>query len=225
MDSIVNVVEDDVKYAQRVTSFSSPQNANVKVFTIPRHSFTAFRLSYVSPTELSACSQVTLLGGIPKQWYADQNNQVWKLLTKISLRKVRKQSDMLRRYGYGTIYKKRVGKIPTALYLRKHFTWSYEDNTSIHNGHRLKEAEMEMKRTRSSPVQKSEYKLSLPRRCRSSSDQNFMRQELLKEKNQSFLETIVCLSSIRRKPWISTQFYMKKIKKIQIKGINHSFRI
>lgn len=197
MDSIVNVVEDDVKYAQRVTSFSSPQNANVKVFTIPRHSFTAFRLSYVSPTELSACSQVTLLGGIPKQWYADQNNQVWKLLTKISLRKVRKQSDMLRRYGYGTIYKKRVGKIPTALYLRKHFTWSYEDNTSIHNGHRLKEAEMEMRRTRSSPAQKSEYKLSLPRRCRSSSDQNFMRQELLKEKKSE-------LSSNNSLPLIDT---------------------
>lgn len=79
MDSIVAIVEDDISYAQRVINFSSPQNVNVKVFTIPRHSFTAFRLSYVPPTELSKCSQVTLLGGIPKQWYADQNSQVWKL--------------------------------------------------------------------------------------------------------------------------------------------------
>nr|CAI6408584.1 CBM_HP1_G0008060.mRNA.1.CDS.1 [Saccharomyces cerevisiae] len=65
MDSIVNVVEDDVKYAQSDYGFSSPQNANVRSSPFSRHSFTAFRLSYVSPTELSACSQVTLLG-IPK---------------------------------------------------------------------------------------------------------------------------------------------------------------
>lgn len=182
MDSIVNVIEDDVEYAQRVTGFSSPQNANVKVFTIPRHSFTAFRLSYVSPTELSACSQVTLLGGIPKQWYADQNNQVWRLLTKISLRKVKKQSDMLRRYGYGTIYKKRVEKIPTASYLRKHFTWSYEDNKSIHNSYHLEDSEAQTKRAKSSPTQRSVYKISLPKRSRSSSDLKFVRQELSEER-------------------------------------------
>lgn len=114
MDHFLSVVEDDVKYAQRLTSFSSSENANVKIFTIPRHSFTAFRLSYISPIELSKCSKVTLLGGIPKQWYADQNSQFWKLLTKFSLRKIRKQSKMLRSYGYKTVYKKNREKIPSA---------------------------------------------------------------------------------------------------------------
>ncbi|CAI4058141.1 hypothetical protein SKDZ_04G3260 [Saccharomyces kudriavzevii ZP591] len=183
MDSIVSVVEDDIKYAQRVTSFCSPQNANVKVFTIPRHSFTAFRLSYVSPTELSECSQVTLLGGIPKQWYAEQNSQVWKLLSKITLRKVRKQSDMLKRYGYGTIYKKRVEKIPTASYLRKHFTWSYGGNTTTRNSHYLKDHKFEMERANSSPIRGSEPRMGPSKRCQSSSDQTLQQKESLKERN------------------------------------------
>ncbi|CAI4037987.1 hypothetical protein SMKI_04G3240 [Saccharomyces mikatae IFO 1815] len=183
MDSIVAIVEDDISYAQRVINFSSPQNVNVKVFTIPRHSFTAFRLSYVPPTELSKCSQVTLLGGIPKQWYADQNSQVWKLITKISLRKVRKQSDMLKRYGYGTIYKKRVGKTPSASYLRKHFTWQYEDKTSIYNSRYLKDSEAQIERTKSSPVQSSKRKINLPKRCRSSSIQSFVQRNASEERN------------------------------------------
>ncbi|CAI1823141.1 hypothetical protein SEUBUCD646_0B02320 [Saccharomyces eubayanus] len=180
MDHLLSVVEDDVKYAQRLSSFSSPQNASVNVFTIPRHSFTAFRLSYISPVELSECSKVTLLGGIPKQWYADQNNQLWKLITKFPLRRVRKQSRMLRRYGYKTIYKKNAEKIPSASHLRRHFTWSYEGNTSTCDSYYLSDPTAEKDRASSSPVKASECKMVPPRRSQSSSDKAPMREDLSK---------------------------------------------
>lgn len=183
MDHFLSVVEDDVKYAQRLTSFSSSENANVKIFTIPRHSFTAFRLSYISPIELSKCSKVTLLGGIPKQWYADQNSQFWKLLTKFSLRKIRKQSKMLRSYGYKTVYKKNREKIPSASHLRKHFTWSYESNAAIRDSYYRSDPSAEMDRASSSPVLSSECKIVPPKRCLSSSDSSPMREDPFKVKN------------------------------------------
>lgn len=60
----------------------SNKHDNIKAIKIPKTSFTAFRLLHASPTEISACSKSILLGGIPKSWYLQQKNTVYRKVRK-----------------------------------------------------------------------------------------------------------------------------------------------
>lgn len=107
---VVDIVFDEEKYVRIVSPNSLPENDEVKVFTIPRYSFTAFRMSYASPIELSLCSKVSLLGGIPTQWYQEQRSGLWNAISKVGFRSLQKNTKKLTNDGYRSIYRRRPGK-------------------------------------------------------------------------------------------------------------------
>lgn len=108
---VVDLVFDEEKYVRIVSPNSLPENVEVKMITIPRFSFTAFRLSYASPIELSLCSKVSLLGGIPTQWYHEQKSGLWSAISKIGFRSLQKNTKKLTNDGYRSIYRRRPGKL------------------------------------------------------------------------------------------------------------------
>ncbi|CCD27038.1 Spo71p NDAI_0J01460 [Naumovozyma dairenensis CBS 421] len=115
---IIDIITDEEKYIKHIC----PNTKEYKTFKIPRRSFTAFRLSYTSAVELSLCSKVVLLGGVPNRWYVEQKSGFRKAFSKIALRKLRKRTELLATYGYRTIYNKKQSRLlrtlPKASYKR-----------------------------------------------------------------------------------------------------------
>ncbi|AQZ11736.1 SPO71 (YDR104C) [Zygosaccharomyces parabailii] len=101
---IISIVFNDDQYIQHVNSHSLGENAHWKVIEIPRSSFTAFRLSYASPIELSLSSKTVLLGGIPSQWYHAQRNSIRNCLGKMKNSKLREKIGKESDYGIRAIY-------------------------------------------------------------------------------------------------------------------------
>ncbi|CAR26808.1 ZYRO0C01980p [Zygosaccharomyces rouxii] len=103
-EEVINIVIDDEKYTKHVNSHSLPSDAKVRIFEIPKSSFTAFRLSYASPVELSLSSKVVLLGGVPEHWYQAQTDSFKRELLKAKTPKVRGRVDKLTKYGLRAVY-------------------------------------------------------------------------------------------------------------------------
>ncbi|GAV52798.1 hypothetical protein ZYGR_0AI00800 [Zygosaccharomyces rouxii] len=103
-EEVINIVVDDEKYTRHVNSHSLPSDTKVEVFEIPKSSFTAMRLSYASPVELSLSSKVVLLGGVPEHWYQAQTDTIKRELLKATNPRVRGRVNKLTKYGLRAVY-------------------------------------------------------------------------------------------------------------------------
>lgn len=101
---VIDIVFNDEKYVRHVNPDSFGQNGNWTMIEIPRSSFTAFRLSYASPIELSVSSKVVLLGGIPSQWYQRQSRTVKTGLSKLKNSTASEKIGNERSKSFRTIY-------------------------------------------------------------------------------------------------------------------------
>lgn len=98
---IINILANDKEYVRHVHSL--PADANIGIFEIPRSSFTALRLTYASPVELSLSSKVVLLGGIPEHWYEAQGDFRRRVL-KMKDPMIEGNVKKLNKYGLKTFY-------------------------------------------------------------------------------------------------------------------------
>ncbi|QLQ82444.1 hypothetical protein HG537_0H02060 [Torulaspora globosa] len=97
---VAEIVQDDEEYVRRTSLSTICQSDDLKIIGIPGSSFTAYRLSYVSPLELSLSSKVVLLGGIPQYWMREHLQGFWRTASKISRRGLRGNANRLSDYGY-----------------------------------------------------------------------------------------------------------------------------
>lgn len=97
---IAEIVCDDEEYVRRISPTTICKDDDLSIISIPRSSFTAYRLSHVSPVELSLSSKVVLLGGVPSHWKREQIRGFLHGSSKIGLRGLRRNGENLSRYGY-----------------------------------------------------------------------------------------------------------------------------
>ncbi|SCV00360.1 LAME_0G09186g1_1 [Lachancea meyersii CBS 8951] len=86
-----NIALDEEAYARYVcenTIQSMPQTGKIPVLSIPRYSFTAFRLTYASPVEISLSGRSILLGGVPNLWYIQHKNSFLSSLYRFAHKNV-----------------------------------------------------------------------------------------------------------------------------------------
>ncbi|CCK71723.1 Spo71p KNAG_0H03080 [Huiozyma naganishii CBS 8797] len=118
--TLLETVADDQRYIESINPNCpavkrclEKEDQNVDIFSIPRYSFTAFRLSYASPLEISLSSKVILLGGVPKQWSQEQKNPIWKVVAKLTSRQLKKRTKLVSLNAYRSIYKRRAKRVKT----------------------------------------------------------------------------------------------------------------
>lgn len=104
-EPLLSLVTDEQKYIKLVEKFNDSKVDEVPIIDIPRKSFTARRLIYGSATELSLCSKVILLGGIPKQWCEGHRNHKWRGMTT---RRTEREAVKLTSYGYNSAYQRKA---------------------------------------------------------------------------------------------------------------------
>ncbi|QLL32037.1 hypothetical protein HG536_0C02060 [Torulaspora globosa] len=97
---VAEIVHNDEEYVRRISPSTICNNDDLRIIGIPASSFTAYRLSYVSPIELSLSSKVVLLGGIPQYWVRERLKGFWRTAWKISRRGFRGNANRLFNYGY-----------------------------------------------------------------------------------------------------------------------------
>lgn len=97
---VAEIVHDDEEYVRRTSPSAICESDDLKIIGIPGSSFTAYRLSYVSPIELSLSSKVVLLGGIPQYWVREHFKSFWRTASKIGRRGFRGNANRLSNYGY-----------------------------------------------------------------------------------------------------------------------------
>lgn len=103
---VLDIICDEEEYVRCTSPSSIPNGTELKFFKIPRFSFTAFRLSHTSPIELSLCSKVVLLGGVPGQWFRERSNRLWNATSYISSRRMQKDANHILNHGYRNFYRK-----------------------------------------------------------------------------------------------------------------------
>ena len=93
---VLKVVSDKQEYL-RETSCGQGDVLS-QMLSIPRNSFTASRLSHISSYELSSKSEVTLLGGVPQQWFDERKSLFWSTVRRVKLRRHRQFADVLTKF-------------------------------------------------------------------------------------------------------------------------------
>ncbi|SCV04320.1 LAMI_0H15170g1_1 [Lachancea mirantina] len=96
---IKDVAVDPEAYASYVLKDAPLGRDKIKVARIPRESFTAFRLIYASPTEISMNSRTVLLGGVPKLWYVQRTNDFLRSLDRLTNKGLWKRVEMVQHYA------------------------------------------------------------------------------------------------------------------------------
>ncbi|KAH3901896.1 uncharacterized protein SCODWIG_02268 [Saccharomycodes ludwigii] len=82
---------------------------NIKILEIPRKSFTAFRLKYASPTEISLNSTTCLLGGVPRSWLLyHPKNAFTDNISKIFFTNLRRHLSRWTDENYVTAYEDQI---------------------------------------------------------------------------------------------------------------------
>lgn len=92
--------DEFVEYVREnfVSQARSSAAASIHTFTIPKPSFTAFRLIYASPVEISQSSRTVLLGGVPNLWYVQHENNVLRSIYSFAYTKLRRRVHKVNRY-------------------------------------------------------------------------------------------------------------------------------
>lgn len=108
---VLEIIRDEKEFVGHTSPSSNMDKKELKFISIPKLSFTAFRLSHTSPIELSLCSKVVLLGGIPAQWLRDRSNVFWKATSHISSRKMQKNANRVLNHGYRNYYRRGKSEI------------------------------------------------------------------------------------------------------------------
>lgn len=103
-EELIKIVVDDERYTRHLNSQSLTNHAKVGIFEIPKSSFTAFRLTYASPVELSLSSKVVLLGGVPEHWYQAQKDTIKREFLRARHPKISGRVDRLTKYGLRAVY-------------------------------------------------------------------------------------------------------------------------
>ncbi|KAK5960486.1 Spo71p PWA37_001908 [Arxiozyma heterogenica] len=105
-NDIFKLISSDEHFLQYICT---PKNlVKYEIKTIPRKSFTGFRLTYATPWEISQASKTLLLGGIPKYWYQEQQSHFWKFFTRCYTKKVKERMNKLTLHGHKRIYNKNI---------------------------------------------------------------------------------------------------------------------
>ncbi|SCU87325.1 LAFA_0E06062g1_1 [Lachancea sp. 'fantastica'] len=97
-----NIALDEEAYARYVCKNaiqSMPENHKIPVLTIPRSSFTAFRLTYASPVEISQSSKSVLLGGVPNLWYIQHKNNFVRSMYQFAYKNVTRRVQQAGKYA------------------------------------------------------------------------------------------------------------------------------
>ncbi|CEP63286.1 Spo71p LALA0_S07e06678g [Lachancea lanzarotensis] len=103
-----NIALDEEAYAKYVCKNaiqSMPENRKIPVLAIPRSSFTAFRLTYASPVEISQSSKSVLLGGVPHLWYIQHKNNFLRSMYQLAYKNVTKKAQQAGKYASFTRYR------------------------------------------------------------------------------------------------------------------------
>ncbi|CAR25208.1 Spo71p [Lachancea thermotolerans CBS 6340] len=98
-----NIALDEESYAKYICQNSPqlmPADGKVHSLSIPRSSFTAFRLNYASPVEMSLSSRTVLLGGVPNLWYAQRKNNLLRSIYLFANKKLRRRVRMAGEYAH-----------------------------------------------------------------------------------------------------------------------------
>ncbi|SCU90396.1 LADA_0F03752g1_1 [Lachancea dasiensis] len=100
--SLESIALDDELYARHICSdkgLSMIDHDEVSLISIPRGSFTAFRLSYASPVEVSLSSKSLLLGGVPHLWYVQHKNNILRSLYEFTFKSAARRVQMASKYA------------------------------------------------------------------------------------------------------------------------------
>lgn len=106
---LLDILDDDEKYIQHACPSCSYDE--VKTIDVPKKSFTAIRLLKSSPVEVSLSAKVILLGGVPRHWYDEQRGGLWKFISNIGRRELRKNTRRLDSYGYRLTYERKAARL------------------------------------------------------------------------------------------------------------------
>lgn len=111
----LEIVSDDKKYFRTIygkkLTKTHQEDEGLRIVTIPRDSFLAFRLKYVSISDISKHSRILLLGGIPQFWFEDQQNKMTKAFSRITSKDLTNFVFFSTLNNYRTVYKTRLGEI------------------------------------------------------------------------------------------------------------------
>ncbi|CCH61839.1 hypothetical protein TBLA_0F03000 [Henningerozyma blattae CBS 6284] len=131
IDDALRATTDDLEYIRRTTAYSSrnmnfsfksndtdknnsPENKNdtedIDIIKIPKLSYTAYKLLYASPVEISSCSKIVLLGGIPIQWYIEQKAGFWHIISFLAFRNQRRTIKKQTTLRYRAVYHRKQKK-------------------------------------------------------------------------------------------------------------------
>lgn len=102
---VAEIIRDDEGFVRQICPDTIQDVDGVEIFSIPRTSFTAYRLLHASPVELSLSSKVLLLGGIPSHWVREQLKGFWRAAYRTSRRRLRAHADRLLSHGYREAYR------------------------------------------------------------------------------------------------------------------------
>lgn len=101
-ETILKIITDEERFLRSI--FSSQSCEGFEIREIPRNSFTAFRLTYTSPADISTASKTILLGGVPEYWHQEKRSRFWGVFIKLYTRKLRQSMKMLTSHGHKRIY-------------------------------------------------------------------------------------------------------------------------
>ncbi|CUS22548.1 LAQU0S06e00540g1_1 [Lachancea quebecensis] len=105
-----NIALDETLYAKYICQDSPqlmPADGKIQSLLIPRSSFTAFRLNYASPVEISLSSRTVLLGGVPNLWYAQRKNNFMRSIYLFANKKLRRRVRMAGEYAHTIAHRSR----------------------------------------------------------------------------------------------------------------------
>ncbi|SCU85911.1 LANO_0C05952g1_1 [Lachancea nothofagi CBS 11611] len=109
-DFFKNIALNETLYAKHIcenTAQRITEGEKVPILSIPRTSFTAFRLSYASPVEISQSSRSVLLGGVPNLWYLQHKSNFLRSLYRLAHKKVSRRVQLAGQYANGVSYHSR----------------------------------------------------------------------------------------------------------------------
>ena len=93
---VLKTVSDKQKYLREISCGEGEVPS--QMLSIPRSSFTASRLSHITSSELSSRSEVTLLGGIPQQWFNERKSFFWGTVRRVKSRRHRQFVEVLTKF-------------------------------------------------------------------------------------------------------------------------------
>ena len=109
IEDVLSIISNDEQFLRYICTSKSFTKYEIR--TIPRKSFTGFRLTYATPWEISLASKTILLGGIPKYWYEEQQSRFLKFFTRCYTRRLRKRVRALTLHGYKRVYDEDIHEI------------------------------------------------------------------------------------------------------------------